>query len=153
MAVADTVVSAAEPRLEVAKDAMDVRQELRGSLRSALRARAMAVAQICERGIGGPAIRQDRGAGGGGAFDETRQRAPRGIGHDLESHTAGGLAPHFHRAHDQRLFQQLTIVSGAGPNRTCAPAGGWLRYLDERAARATPRFARNQAPGATAWPN
>src|SRR6516225_3086434 len=108
MAVADTMVSTAEPRLEVAKDAMDVRQELRGSLRSALRARAMAVAQIYKRGIGGPAIRQDRGSGSGGALDETGQRAPRGIRHDLEPYAAGGLASHFHRAHDQRLFQQLT---------------------------------------------
>lgn len=27
------------------------------------------------------------------------------------------------------------LSAAAVPNRTCAPASGWLRYLDERAAR------------------
>src|SRR5215471_8338483 len=62
MVVADTVVGAAEPSLEVAKDAMDVGQQPRCSFRSALRTVAMAVAQIGEPGIGGPAIRQDSGS-------------------------------------------------------------------------------------------
>jgi hypothetical protein len=61
--VADAVVGPAEPGLEVTKDAMDVRQELRRPLGGALRARAMAVAEFRERGIGLPPVRQDEGTG------------------------------------------------------------------------------------------
>lgn len=49
--VPDAVVGAAQPGLEVAKDAMDVRQELGGPLGRALGAGAMAVAQLGEGGI------------------------------------------------------------------------------------------------------
>ena len=112
--VTDAVVGAAEPGLEVAKDPVDVRQELRSPFGHALRAGAMPEAHARQRRVGAPAIRQDEGAGRDVALDESRQRGSRGIRHDLEAHPAGGLPPHFDRAHNQRLLQEL-----AAPLQAC----------------------------------
>src|SRR3546814_7148557 len=49
--VHDAVVGAAEPGIEVAKDPVDLRQELRLPFGRALRAGAMAVAHVHERSI------------------------------------------------------------------------------------------------------
>ncbi len=112
--VPDAVVGAAQPGLEVAKDAMDVRQELGGPFGRALGTGAMAVAQLGEGGIRLPAVRQDEGAGGDGAFHEAHQRARRGIRDHVEPHPAGRLPPNFHRADDQRLVQELAAALETG---------------------------------------
>ncbi len=49
--VPDAVVGATEPGLEVAKDPVDMREELRRPFGRALRAGAMTVAHVRERGI------------------------------------------------------------------------------------------------------
>src|SRR3989442_815562 len=108
--VADAVVGAGEPSLEVAKDPMDVRQELGRPGGGSLRARTMTVPQVAERGIGLPRIRQDESAGGDGALHEARQRARRGIRHDVESDATGGRPAHFHRADDQRLVHDVAAA-------------------------------------------
>src|SRR5437667_9347983 len=108
--VADAVVGAGEPSLEVAKDPMAVRQELGRPGGGSLRARTMTVPQVAERGIGLPRISQDESAGGDGALHEARQRARRGIRHDVESDATGGRPAHFHRADDQRLVQELAAA-------------------------------------------
>jgi hypothetical protein len=86
--VADTVVGPAKPGLEIAKDAMDVQQELAARSGGALRARAMAVAEFRERSIGLPPVRQDEGTGDHGPLHEACQRTRRSIQDHLEPHPA-----------------------------------------------------------------
>ena len=93
---------------------MDVRQQLGGPLGRALGAGAMTVAQLRERGIRLPAVRQDEGAASDSALHEAGQRARRGVRDHVKPHTAGGLAPDFHCAHDQRLVQELAAALEAG---------------------------------------
>lgn len=112
--VTDAVVGAAKPGLEVAKDAMDVRQEFGRSLRGALGPGAMPVAYGRQRRVRPPAIRQDEGAGRDSPLHKSCQRASRCVRYNLEAHPAGGLTTHFDRAHNQRLLQQL-----AAPLQAC----------------------------------
>ncbi len=74
MIVPDPMVGAAEPRLEVAEDAMDVRHDLGGPLRGALRTGTMAIAHARKRSVGRPGVGQEEGARGHGSLHEARQR-------------------------------------------------------------------------------
>ena len=105
--VTDAVVGAAKPGLEVAKDAVDVRQERGRPLGGALGPGAMPVAHVRQRRIRPPAIRQDEGAGRDSPLHESCQRASRCVRHNLEADPTSGLTPHFDRAHNQRLLPQL----------------------------------------------
>src|SRR6266849_1197820 len=58
--VTDAVMGAPQPGLEVAKDSVDVRQELRRPLGGALGAGAMPVAHVRQRRVSPPAIRQNQ---------------------------------------------------------------------------------------------
>ena len=77
----DAVVGAAKPGREVAKDAVDVRQELGRLLGGALGPGAMPVAPIRQRRIRPPAIRQDEGAGRDSPLHQSCQRASRCVRH------------------------------------------------------------------------
>src|SRR6266849_3577908 len=112
--VTDAVMGAPQPGLEVAKDSVDVRQELRRPLGGALGAGAMPVAHVRQRRVSPPAIRQNQGAERDRSLHESCQRARGRIRHGLEAHAPGGLTAHFDRAHHQRLLEEL-----AAPLQAC----------------------------------
>src|SRR6266851_1010389 len=116
--VADTMVGPTEPSLEISKDPMNARQDLPGALGWALRPRPMAIAHARQRRVGTPTIRQDDRPGLDALLHESRQRAHRGVGHDLEPNSAGGSATHFDRAHNQGLLQELAAPLQTGLGTT-----------------------------------
>ena len=124
--VPDAVVGPAQPRLEIAKHPMDVRQELARPVGWTLSAGAMVVPKIRERGVPLPPVGEEDGAGGDGASHEPRERSCRRIRDDVEPHPAGGPPLNFHGAHDQRLVEQLAAALQAG----LGPAEVGLIHLD-----------------------
>src|SRR5262245_36677915 len=73
--VPDAVVGPTQPRLEMAKHPMDVRQELASAVGWALSAGAMVVAEFRERGVPLPPVSEDDGPGGDGVSHEPRERS------------------------------------------------------------------------------
>jgi len=108
--VTDAMMRARQPRLEIPKDPVDVRQDLPGPLRRPLGAGSMTEAHGRQRGVGAPAIREDEGARRNVVLHEPGQRASRGVGHDVETDPARGRPAHLDRSDDQSLIQELAAT-------------------------------------------
>ncbi len=90
MLVADAVMDAGQPGLEVGKDEVDDRQILFCHLGIApLGDGEMLVAALAKTGVTGPVVSGNRGTCGNGTLDEAAERGGAAIGHDGKPNAPG----------------------------------------------------------------
>src|SRR5712692_9339315 len=113
MAMADAVMGASEPRLQIAEDAVDAGEDLDRALRITLCSGSVFVPHVRERHVCAPPIRQHNRTPLDVRSHEPGQGPSRGIGNDLKAYPARGFAADLDRAYDERLFNQFPTSSQA----------------------------------------
>ena len=107
MGMADTVMGATKPGLEVPKDTMDARQNLGRPSTVALRVRSVPVTQLREGVVASPAVSDYNRSRSHVRSHEAGQRPGRDVGNHLEAYPSGSLAPDLYRAHNDRLVKDV----------------------------------------------
>ncbi len=97
----DSVVCAAQPRLEVAEDPMHAREDDRGAFRASLGLGPVAVAHGGQRGVALPAVGDHDRAGLHARFDEPAEGGGRRIGNYPEPDPTRGTASDLDGTHDE----------------------------------------------------
>src|SRR5712692_7060844 len=126
MAMADAVMGASEPRLQIAEDAVDAGEDLDRALRITLCSGSVFVPHVRERHVCAPPIRQHNRTSLDVGFHEPGQGPSRGIGNDLKAYPARGFAADLDRAYDERLLNELPAPS----QPRLGPADIGLVHLD-----------------------
>jgi len=105
--VADAMMSAPEPGLEIPEDPMHAGQYLGDPEQAAKGLGAMTIAQAPEGRVGSPAVSHDEGSGFDIRGDEAREGRRRGVRHHLEAHPARRSAADLDRGDHQCLVHEL----------------------------------------------
>src|SRR5712691_10891955 len=135
MAMANAVVGAAEPRLQIAEDAVDAGEDLDRALRVTLCSGSVLVTHARKGRVCAPPIRQHKRTPLDIGFHEPGEGPSRGIGNDLKAYPARGFAADLDRAYDERLFNQFPASS----QPRLGPADIGLVHLDLVLQRLTAR--------------
>src|SRR5260370_36825214 len=103
MGVADAVMGATKPGLEVPKDTMEARQNLGRPSRVALRVRSVPVTLLREGVVASPAVSDHDRSRSHVRSHEAGQRPGRDVGNHLESTPHVTLGPNRYRTHQNVL--------------------------------------------------
>ena len=106
--LADAVMGAPHPGLEVSKDPMDTREDLRRPLWGTLGFRAVTVAHALQRDVASPPIGQDDCSALDIRRNEAREGGRGGVENHVEPDSARPLPPHLDSARHQRFLQELS---------------------------------------------
>src|SRR6266849_10259638 len=126
MAIADAVVGATEPRLQIAEDAVDAGEDLDRALRVTLCSGSVFVTHARKGRVCAPPIRQHKRTPLDVGLDEPGDGWSRGIGNDLKAYPARGFAADLDRTCDERLLDEFPASSQA----RLGPADIGLVHLD-----------------------
>jgi hypothetical protein len=111
MVVADAVMGATKPGLEVPKDTLDARQNLGRPSTVALRVRSVMASLLREGVVASPAVSDHDRSRSRVRSHEAGQRPGRDIGNHLEAHPSGSFAPNLYSAHNDRLVKDVAPPS------------------------------------------
>ena len=135
MGVADAVMGATKPGLEVPKDAMDARQNLGRPSTVALCVRSVPVPLLREGVVASPAVSDHDRSRSHVRPHEAGQRTGRNVGNHLEAYPSGSFAPDLYRAHNDRLVKDVAPPKLA----RFSPADVGLIHFDLVLERLPPR--------------
>jgi hypothetical protein len=140
MGVADAVMGATKPGLEVPEDTMDARQNLGRPARVALRVRSVPVTLLREGVVASPAVSDHDRSRSHVRSHEAGQRPGRDVRNHFEAYPSGSLAPDLYRAHNDRLVNNVAPATQA----RFWPADVGFIYLDRplRGSRSGRTMAR-----------
>src|SRR6202051_4284542 len=126
MGVADAVMGATKPGLEVPEDTMDARQNLGRPARVALRVRSWPVTLVRGGVVAPPAVSDHDRSRSHVRSHEAGQRPGRDVRNHFEAYPSGSLAPDLYRAHNDRLVNNVAPATQA----RFWPADVGFIYLD-----------------------